>query len=273
MHYPAVVQADVLHTAGITGDQVTVAILDSGMQRSEELQKDSNLVSRVRGEYNAISNEEGKRLDKYGHGSHLASIILSSDGSNEAEPRFNSLAPDADVVAVKAFNKFGQGSYADVIRGLEWILDHRVEYDIRVLNLSFSAPPQSHYWDDPLNQAVMAAWKAGIVVAASAGNSGPDPMSIGVPGNNPYVITVGAMTDEYTPNDPSDDRLTSFSAAGPTYEGFVKPEIVAPGGHMTALTRIKSSWPRSTPSSTTTGSISPCLAPPRRPPSLVASSP
>jgi subtilisin family serine protease len=60
-------------------------------------------------------------------------------------------------------------------------------------------------------------------------------MTIGVPGNNPYVITVGAMTDLYTPEDATDDRLASFSAAGPTVEGFVKPEVVAPGGHMLGL--------------------------------------
>ena len=71
---------------------------------------------------------------------------------------------------------------------------NRSRYDIRVVNLSFSAPPQSHYWDDPLNQAVMAAWQAGIVVVASAGNRGPDPLTIGVPGNVPYIITVGAMS-------------------------------------------------------------------------------
>ena len=74
-----------------------------------------------------------------------------------------------------------------------------------------------------------------ILVVASAGNTGPDPMTIGVPGNVPYVITVGAMTDNYTPADSSDDRLSSFSAAGPTYEGFVKPEMVAPGGHVISM--------------------------------------
>ena len=68
------------------------------------------------------------------------------------------------------------------------------------------------------------------MVVASAGNSGPDPMTIGVPGNVPYVITVGAMSDDYTPGRPDDDYLASFSAAGPTIEGFVKPEVVAPGG-------------------------------------------
>ena len=104
-----------------------------------------------------------------------------------------------------------------------------------MLNLSFSAPPRSYYWDDPLNQAVMAAWKAGIVVVASAGNTGPEPMTIGVPGNVPYVITVGAMSDNWTPNNPNDDVLASFSATGPTHDGFVKPEIVAPGGHIIAV--------------------------------------
>ena len=60
-------------------------------------------------------------------------------------------------------------------------------------------------------------------------------MTVGVPGNVPYVITVGAMTDNYTPTNSQDDKLCSFSAAGPTTEGFVKPEIVAPGGHILGL--------------------------------------
>ncbi len=119
-----------------------------------------------------------------------------------------------------------------MIRGIDWIVANKDTYGIRVVNLSFSAPPQSYYWDDPLNQAVMAAWRSGIIVVASAGNLGPDPMTIGVPGNVPYVITVGAMTDNFTPDDGSDDVLASFSSPGPTLEAFVKPEMVAPGGHV-----------------------------------------
>jgi serine protease AprX len=80
----------------------------------------------------------------------------------------------------------------------------------------------------------MAAWQAGIVMVVAAGNDGPNPMSIDVPGNVPYVITVGALTDNYTPYNLSDDRLASFSSAGPTFEGFVKPDMIAPGGHMVA---------------------------------------
>ena len=89
----------------------------------------------------------------------------------------------------------------DVIRGIDWVgrqQGHRTTSACSTC--SFSAPPQSYYWDDPLNQAVMRAWQAGIVVVAAAGNTGPDPMTIGVPGNVPYVITVGAMSDNYTPD-------------------------------------------------------------------------
>ena len=57
-------------------------------------------------------------------------------------------------------------------------------------------------------------------------------MTVGVPGNNPYVITVGAFTDNFTPNDWSDDYVAPFSAAGPTLDGFVKPDVLAPGAHM-----------------------------------------
>ena len=105
----------------------------------------------------------------------------------------------------------------------------------------------SHYWDDPLNQAVMAAWTSGIVVVVSAGNEGPSPMTIGVPGNNPYVITVGAVTDSYQPMEPNQYRLASFSSAGPTYEGFVKPEVVAMGGHVRAYSPDNGTLARNIP--------------------------
>jgi serine protease AprX len=81
----------------------------------------------------------------------------------------------------------------------------------------------------------MAEWRAGIVVVASGGNTGPESITVGVPGNVPYIITVGAMTDNYTPDDPTDDYLASFSSAGPTVEGFVKPDMLAPGGHVRGL--------------------------------------
>ena len=91
------------------------------------------------------------------------------------------------------------------------------------------------YWADPLSQAVTTAWANNIVVVVAAGNGGSGAMSVGVPAYNPYVITVGAFTDNYTPNNWNDDYLTPFSAAGPTTDGFVKPDVVAPGAHMVSV--------------------------------------
>lgn len=125
------------------------------------------------------------------------------------------IAPGADLVFVKAFDERGRGSYLNVLAGLDWLLENHERYDIRELNLSFTAPARSHCWDDPINQAVMRPWEAGVTVVASAGNGGPEAMAIGVPGNNPQVITVGALTDSYT-DDPSDDRMANCSSAGPT---------------------------------------------------------
>jgi subtilisin family serine protease len=213
------------------------------------LRKDYDGVERVLRSYDAINDDEGDAgdaEDDNGHGSHVTSIILSSRkarGSGNT-PNWNGVAPGISLVAVKAFDEYGQGTYLDVIRGIDWVVRNKDVYGIRVLNLSLSAQPRSHYWDDPLNQAVMAAWQAGIVVVASAGNTGPDAMSVGVPGNVPYVITVGAMTDNRTPIDASDDRIASFSASGLTYEGFVKPEVVAPGGRLLGVMNKKNRIPK-----------------------------
>jgi subtilisin family serine protease len=226
-NYPMLVGADALHEAGITGDGVTIAVLDTGLW-SDKAQK---FGGRVLASVNIVQDGFTSALtDPYGHGTHITSI--AAGGALTKSGKSFGIAPEANLVIVRAFNAYGGGMYSDVIAGLNWIVTNRAKYNIRVLNLSFGAPPQSYYWDDPLNQAVMAAWKAGIVVVASAGNEGPTPMTIGVPGNVPYVITVGALTDNYTPYVGADDRLASFSSTGPTFEGFVKPEVVAPGGHM-----------------------------------------
>ncbi len=123
-----------------------------------------------------------------------------------------------NLVSVRVLDSNGMGRYLDVIAGIQWAMNQRLAYGIRVINLSLSAPVQSHYWDDPLNQAVMAAWGSGIVVVVAAGNAGPAPMTIGVPANNPYVISVGAVTDAYHPYraQPSTSSRPSLPRARPT---------------------------------------------------------
>jgi serine protease AprX len=234
------IDATSAHAARNFGDGVTIGFLDTGLDQlqgtSSGLGLSTDLYGRDKfwGTYNAINNTISNYSDEEsGHGTHVASIAGNAD--YDVYGKVYGVAPNASLVGIKAFDSQGKATYADVIRGIGWALQVKDQINLRVLNMSFGGQQRSYYWEDPLNQAVMKAWQAGIVVVASAGNKGPDPMTIGVPGNVPYIITVGAMTDNYTEFDSSDDKVATFSAAGPTPAGFVKPEIVAPGGHLSGL--------------------------------------
>jgi subtilisin family serine protease len=240
-YYSSVVGAAELHRHGITGKGVTIAVLDSGLWEHPSLKNDTSGQPRVIARYDAIDDvESGEVFDESGHGTHMTSVLAHSGRvTRQGEPAgyYKGIAPDARLVAVKAFNQEGQGKMLDIVRGIQWVVDKRVKYDIKVLNLSFASRPRWNYWLDPVNQAAMQAWATGITVVAAAGNEGPDPMTIGSPGNLPYVITVGALTDSWTPEDRSDDYIPDFSSRGPTPSAHIKPDIVAPGGHITGLTR------------------------------------
>ncbi len=231
--------------ADVLGAGVTVAVLDSGvdptfvtLRMGPRGDRDKD---RILAYYDVLSSKlyaPQQMLkspgDPNGHGTHVSGII----GDSFFEPKdkeYRGIAPAANLVAVRVLDKTGMGKYADVLKGLEWIVKNKAKYNIRVLNMSMYATPVAPYWADPYNLAVMAAWKAGIVVVASAGNGGPAPLSIGVPGNTPYIITVGAFTDNYTPTDFGDDYIPPFSATGPTLDAFVKPDLIAPGAHIVSL--------------------------------------
>jgi len=229
------VGANHLHDEGITGQGVTVAVVDSGTNMGgnigQYLFRNSKGQQRVAVKYDAFRGRPTYFFndDQNGHGSHVTGIIASS--LKDAEGNYNGIAPDVYVLSVKAFDADGASSYSKVLDSLNWIFENRYRYKIRVVNLSLGADVQSNYWNDPINQAVMRLWDAGVVIVSSAGNNGQD-QGITVPGNNPYIITVGAVSDNQTPTDLSDDRVTSFSSKGPTSEGFIKPEVVAYGGQI-----------------------------------------
>ena len=240
-YFPTVIGADSLHSHGVTGKGITVAVLDSGLWEDPALLNDTTGKARVVGRYDAIAGKEMIEVfDESGHGTHMTSVIAHSgqvrvDGTFSGS--YKGVAPDVNLVAVKAFNEEGQGEFLDIVRGVQWVVDNRERFGIKVLNLSFAAKPRWEYWLDPINQAIMRAWAAGITVVAAAGNEGPEPMTIGSPGNLPYIITVGAVTDSWTVNTRDDDYIPDFSSQGPTPDAHIKPDVVAPGGHMTGITR------------------------------------
>ena len=176
--------------------------------------------------------------DEVGHGTHVAGIIAGNsfnrDPGDPARGAYVGIAPEADLIAIKVADDDGDSTVLDVIAALQFVVDHKDELNIRVVNLSVSSDTPASYLDDPLDAAVEFAWHAGIVVVAAAGNRGDAADAVQyAPGNDPYVISVGA-TDEVDTVDPSDDTIAAFSSRGITQDGVAKPDVVAPGVRIVA---------------------------------------
>jgi serine protease AprX len=136
-----------------------------------------------------------------------------------------------------------------VLAAIQWVVSFKDKYGIRVMNLSLGTDSTQSYRVDPLNYAVERAWAAGIVVVVSASNRGPAAGTIAKPGDDPFVVTVGAVDDRGT-SGLGDDALPNFSSHGPTAaDGLAKPDVTAPGAHLVSLNAPGSSIARNFPSS------------------------
>ncbi len=207
-HIVQMINAAELHKQHIMGQGVTIAIIDSGVNLGGKL--GSSLFRNVYNHVKVPKKYDATRSrvtywwndDANGHGTHVASIIGSSFKS---EGYYNGIAPNAQLLPIKAFDNNGKGRYSTVLDALNWIYNNHQKYNIKVVNMSIGAPAKTRYWQDPINQAVKALWDKGVVIVASAGNNGRE-AGITVPGNNPYVITVGAAA-----MDRFDCQAVSFS--------------------------------------------------------------
>jgi serine protease AprX len=208
----------------LTGAGVTIAVVDTGIFPHPDLKE------RVIGWVDLVRDRPAP-YDDNGHGTHVAGCAagngIASDG------RYRGMAPHALLVGVKVLDKLGSGRLSTLLAGIDWAIQNRARYAIRILSLSLGAPAVGPAADDPLALAVERAWAAGIVVVTAAGNEGPEAGTIATPGIAPSVITVGAMDDRDSTGRP-DDRLAPFSSRGPTPEGLTKPDLLAPGVAITS---------------------------------------
>ena len=238
----ATVNAPMAWAYGLNGSGVGVAVIDSGIYADDDL---AGWWHNSRVVYNQSFVDGATPTDQFGHGTHVAGII-GSDGSDSIGPNmfrtFRGVAPNVNLVNLKVLDANGNGDEGDVIAAIQQAIQLQNTYNIRVINLSLGRPVIESYTLDPLCQAVEAAWKAGIVVVVAAGNAGRDNSmgtngygTIQSPGNDPYVITVGA-TDTNGTYTRADDKVASYSSKGPTLiDHIVKPDLVAPGNNVVSI--------------------------------------
>jgi serine protease AprX len=210
-----------------TGSQLSglsmpaIAIVDSGVQTGRT-DFGTRLIKQVR-ITNLLPNSPG---DGRGHGTFVAGIAADSAS------RYAGAAPTAPIVSLDVMDDNGMALTSDVIAAADWILQNKAAYNIRVANFSLQSSTPATFAYDPLDQAVEKLWFNGVVVVAAAGNYGDNGLPTTVayaPGNDPFVITVGASDLNKTPYTAADDFAAPWSAFGYTLDGFAKPDIGAPG--------------------------------------------
>jgi len=217
---------------GLYGAGIGVAVIDSGIANVADITAKHIVYSQ---DFTGL----GSTVDQYGHGTHVTGILAgngSKSTGSDYSYTFLGIADQVSLINLRVLGASGEGTDSQVIAAIEEAISVKSKYNIRVINLSLGRPVWESYKVDPLCQAVEDAWKAGIVVVVAAGNYGRDNNAgtngygtITAPGNDPYVITVGAMNTLGNSNRTA-HIIASYSSKGPTlFDGVVKPDIVAPG--------------------------------------------
>ncbi|MFZ5824219.1 MAG: S8 family peptidase [Bacillota bacterium] len=227
--YPYAVRAEEAWRAGYTGSGVTIAIVDSGVHTADGTNSDfgGRISHSVSFHKNAAFT-----TDRFGHGTHVAAIAAGNGQTGDGA--YTGIAPGANLINVKFSDDEGRASEEDLINALQWVYDHREAYNIRIVNISSTVSTQQSYLESATSAAVEQLWAAGLVVVVSAGNrGGEDCATCYAPAHDPFVISVGAVDDAGT-RSLTDDFAKEWSSAGETLDGHMKPDITAPGAHVTA---------------------------------------
>ncbi len=221
------------HSRQITGKNIGVAVLDTGIENHVDF---VNGTSRIVAFQDMINNRKSV-YDDNGHGTHVCGILGGNGVASQG--KYTGVAPECNIISVKVLDRKGNGNILDVIKGLNWVLENRKRYNIRILNISVGTPAKKELDESSqLVQAVNKVWDEGIIVVAAAGNNGPFPQTIGAPGNSRKVITVGASDDDLLV-EMDGSKIKDYSSRGPTKECIVKPDIVAPGSNIVSCNGIK----------------------------------
>ncbi len=210
-----------------TGKNVTIAFLDSGFYAHPDLTTPTNRILA----YHDLSARDGNEtpLEKPDvsswHGM-MTSVVAAGNGSL-SNGFYRGIAPDANVVLIK-LAKTGRITEQNIEDGINWILEHRERYNIRIINISAGGDYEQSYLYDTLSQTVEKAVKEGLIVVCAVGNVGHTQNHVVLPpASSPSSIAVGGLDDRNSLN--RKRRGMYRSSYGPTIDGLQKPEVIAPG--------------------------------------------
>ena len=234
--YSATVMGDDTSGRRVTGKGVTVAVVDTGIAGDLPDLKGADGRSRVVASV-TVHPDAKTAGDTIGHGTHIAGLIAGNGAKRNGalRGRYLGVAPEAELVSVKVSDDQGSITVADVISGLQAVVELKDQLSIDVANVSLNSSVAESPATDPLAAAAEVVWRNGVTVVAAAGNRGSAPDAVGYgPGNDPFVITVGALDDQGT-RPMRDDLVPAWSSRGVTQTGVAKPEIAAPGSRLISL--------------------------------------
>ncbi|MEP6920398.1 MAG: S8 family serine peptidase [bacterium] len=210
-----------------TGHGITIAFLDSGFYAHPDLVQP---VNRIIAYHNIFEPDDDVTKLETGnvaswHGM-MTSVVAAGNG-HLSEGFYRGIAPDSNLVLVK-IGKSGRIPDADIERGLQWVLDHREEHSIRIVNISAGGDFEQPYFESSLCKTVERAVSEGLIVVCAVGNAGMSPgHPVLPPASAPSVISVGGLDDQ---NSLDRARRGMYrSSYGPTIDGLQKPEVIAPG--------------------------------------------
>ena len=210
-----------------TGLGVTIAFLDSGFYAHPDLTTPRNRILAYHSIFNAEDDQTSlQTIDVASWHGMMTSVVAAGNGSL-SEGFYRGIASESNVVLVK-IGRTGRITEEQIQRGLEWVLDHRQKFAIRVVNISAGGDFEESYLTNPLAQTVERCVGEGLIVVCAVGNAGMAPSHpVLAPASAPAAISVGGLDDQ---NSRDRARRGMYrSSYGPTIDGLQKPEVIAPG--------------------------------------------
>jgi len=210
-----------------TGKGVTIAFLDSGFFAHDDLTKPTDRIVAYHNIFSADDDLNAlKKSDVASWHGMMTSVVAAGNG-HLSEGFYRAIASDAQVVLVKV-GRTGRIPEKNIQQGLEWIIDHAVEFGVRVVNISAGGDFEETYLENSLCQTVERAVRAGLAVVCAVGNAGMAPgHPVLPPASSPAAISVGGLDDQNSLDRAK--RGMYRSSYGPTIDGLQKPELIAPG--------------------------------------------